>query len=336
MNKYIANTRIVSGSQTGISRYVSNLIPHLSQFIEIKTPAFPIFYKGVLGHIWDIFAFIKYRNSNVWLTSHRGSPFLTKYIITIHDLQPILSRDSFNFLYSLYYQILIKYHATKSKHIFTPSEKVKSDIISNFKISPSKISVVYPGYEHLLNYDVTNCCKNISDDYALMYGNISRIKLSLENIIFWLESNINNDLKLVLIGNIERKIESSFRNLLKNNLKKLIYIQNVSDDKLFCYLRNSKYLYFNSPNEGFGIPALEAVYYRIPVLYSANSSVSEFILGYGVGVDPKCYRSIEAGLHKILSINVTSNEFEVMRSIILEKCSWKRSANIMINNFSLF
>jgi glycosyltransferase involved in cell wall biosynthesis len=332
MIKYTANIRIISGSQTGIARYVNNLLPYLNQLIITKTPRSSFFFTGIQGHIWDIFAFIRYRYSNVWLTSHRGSPFLLNYVVTIHDLQPIISKSSFSFLYSLYYNIFIKLHAKKSKHIFTVSEKVKKDIIDTFNISPSKISVIYPGYEHLLKINEINFHQNKVYSYALMYGNISRIKQSIPNIVTWLEANSRNDLKLIIIGGIEKDIESHFYSILNNN--KIIYIEYANDDELFCYLKNALYLYFNSPYEGFGIPALEAVYFRIPVLYSAKSSVSEFIMGYGIEVDHNCINSIKDGLIEILNFNVDNERFDMIRLKILNRCSWKKSAKKMIHKLN--
>lgn len=333
MNKYIANTRIVKGSNTGISRFVSNLLPYLQDVVIEESPKNKLFYAGILGHVWDILAFIKYRNRNVWLTSHRGSPFLNKYFITIHDLQPILSRKSFTFFYYFYYRLFIGLHIRKSKHVFTVSEKVKLDIINLFNIQPDDITVTYPGYEHLLAYDISTCFVPPNFKYAIMYGNISEVKNSLPNINAWITVNSLNTLRLVIIGNLDKSIEYEFNQLLiKHN--KIIYLRFIDDTLLFNYLKNSSYLFFNSPNEGFGIPALEAVYFRIPVLYAANSSVSEFISNYGVPVEQGNYQSLCDGLRNILHVNVNVAEYENIRSLVLHKCSWANTAKLIAYKFN--
>lgn len=330
MKKYLTNVRIIKGSNTGISRYVNNLLPYLNNLVIEKFPQSHFFYSGILGHIWDIFSFIKHRNEDVWLTSHRGSPFLNNYIITIHDLQPIISRSSFSFFYSFFYKYLIKLHINKSKHILTVSEKVKLDIIKYYNVSPQKITVAYPGHEHLKKISLNKCSNLLEYEYAIMYGNISPVKKSLSNIKAWISINNNNNLRLLIIGNLDKSIATEFYEIIKNN-NKLIYLKYVDDLVLFNYLRNSTYLYFNSPNEGFGIPALEAVYFRIPVLYSSHSSVSEFILNYGVSVVHDDYQSLCKGLNKILHINVNSYEYEVLRLKILHNCSWSKSAKIILD-----
>lgn len=330
MKKYIINSRIVKGSNTGISRFVSNLVPYLQDFGYEKYPKFKIFYRGILGHIWDIFAFAFYYNDNVWLTSHRGSPFLNNYVITIHDLQPIVSRKDFPYYYYLYYKVLIKIHLNNSKHIFTVSQKVKSEIIKYYNVASEKITVTYPGHEHLFKYQF-NCFKKFSNfEYAIMYGNISKVKNSLLNIIHWIQLNKKKSLKLLIIGNLDNSIKNHFNEILRNN-NNLIYLKFVNDEELFWYLRNAKYLYFNSPNEGFGIPALEAVFFRVPVLYSSNSSISEFISNYGVCAEQNNINSLSDALDKILQIDVKSIKYERIRLNILAKCSWSNSARIMID-----
>lgn len=333
MKKYIINTRIIKGSNTGINRFVSNITPYLKEIVQEKYPNYKIFYRGLLGHIWDIVAFIRYRSENVWLTSHRGSPFLKNYVITIHDLQPIICKNAFPFYYYYYYKFFIKLHLIKSKHIFTVSEKVKSDILKIYNILPEKITITYPGYEHLLKYDFTNLTP-INFKYAIMYGNISKVKNSIPNIETWLKVNESNNLKLLIIGNLDKSVRKEFNDLVNNNINKIIYLKFIDDLQLFWYLKNSTYLFFNSPNEGFGIPALEAVFFRIPVLYSSNSSISEFINNYGVSVEQGNSVSLSEGLNNILLINVNDSEYDKIRSSILLNCSWIRSARIIYEIFN--
>uniref|UniRef100_UPI0040489E0B glycosyltransferase n=1 Tax=Polynucleobacter sp. TaxID=2029855 RepID=UPI0040489E0B len=328
MKKYLANIRIIRGTNTGISRYVTNLLPYLKNVVIEKSPNSHYFYRGILGHFWDIISFIKYYKKNVWLTSHRGSPFLKNYVITIHDLQPILSRHSFSFYYYLYYKFFINLHIKKSKHIFTVSEKVKLDIINYYNVLPEKITVIYPGHEHLNLYIYEKDSKPFNFNYAIMYGNISEVKNSIFNINAWLYVNKYNSLKLLIIGNLDKSISTEFYEIINKN-SQLIYLKYIDDSLLFNYLKNSSYLFFNSPNEGFGIPALEAVYFRIPVLYSSNSSVSEFISDYGVSVEQGDYQSLCDGLNSIQFLNTNNNKFEKIRSEILNNCSWVKSSKLM-------
>lgn len=81
-------------------------------------------------------------------TAHYGPRFSpVPYVVTIHDLSYLHFPELFkkNDLYQL--TNWSKYSISNSKHIIVPSNSTKDDIVKNYKIKSSKITVTYEGYD---------------------------------------------------------------------------------------------------------------------------------------------------------------------------------------------
>jgi glycosyltransferase involved in cell wall biosynthesis len=79
---------------------------------------------------------------------HYGPRFSkVPYVITIHDLSYIYYPQMFkkNDLYQL--TNWSKYSILNSDHVIAVSEKTKQDLLKNYEILKSKVSVTYEGYD---------------------------------------------------------------------------------------------------------------------------------------------------------------------------------------------
>ena len=78
------------------------------------------------------------------------------------------------------------------------------------------------------------------------------------------------DVKYVIIGRIGWKVESLIERIKshKEYNKKLFLLNNVNDTELVYAYKNAKALIFASYIEGFGLPIIESLFYKLPVLAS--------------------------------------------------------------------
>jgi glycosyltransferase involved in cell wall biosynthesis len=82
----------------------------------------------------------------------------------------------------------------------------------------------------------------------------------------------------------------------------------ISESELWDRYRSASALICASLEEGFGLPALEAMAASCPVVYSDVGGLSEVVGGCGFVVDPTDERSIADGIHAALEHNEANTE----------------------------
>ncbi|MBK8808905.1 MAG: glycosyltransferase family 4 protein [Bacteroidales bacterium] len=81
---------------------------------------------------------------------------------------------------------------------------------------------------------------------------------------------------LVVIGNGDKYKEKVKDYVKKNGLEQLVFfLDNVANEDMPCIYFKSKIFIYPSVYEGFGIPIIEALYTRTPVIASNTSSLPE-------------------------------------------------------------
>ena len=204
------------------------------------------------------------------------------YIVTIHDL--IFKRFPRNYrsidrkIYNIKYKYAVK-HADLTIAI---SEQTKQDIVEFYKINPESIKVIYQtcheNFRKEYSQEEINLTKkkfNLPKEFILNVGTIETRKnlISIINAM----SVMKMDVTLVVVGK-----KTQYMNFLKIQMKKMnfdskkiIFLEDVSIDELpIIYSLSSLFLY-PSLFEGFGIPILEALNCKTPVISSKGSCFQE-------------------------------------------------------------
>ena len=77
------------------------------------------------------------------------------------------------------------------------------------------------------------------------------------------------EIQLICVGKKGRYYKKVAEFINNNNLKSQVSFLNITDQKkLSIIYRNSRALVYPSINEGFGIPIIEGMYSKIPVITS--------------------------------------------------------------------
>jgi len=218
------------------------------------------------------------------------------FVLTVHDLTMFhFPRPEATTLGPIKFWIKDKAHrfilksATKrAKCIFVTSEFTKQDIEKHLKVPKEKMVVIYQapfnqdkksnpqeGVDKLKQWGITF-------PYVLYVGaayphkNLSRLLRAWKRV----EEQTEKDYQLVLVG----KKTPFYENLLESDgmkeCKNVIYTDFVEDTDLELLYRNAKLFVFPSLYEGFGLPPLEAMTYKIPIVSSSASCLPE-VLGEG-------------------------------------------------------
>ncbi len=229
-------------------------------------------------------------------------------IVTIHDLIFERFPEHYPFIDRKIYGLKFRYACQHAGHIVAISENTKRDIIEFYGIRPEKISVIYQScHERYMveksrkSFEALRRRYHLPEDYLLTVGSITARK-NLTGIIRALELLPEScRLPLVVVGRGGRYRAKVQALIQKNGMEHLVrFIDAGFDDLPTIYQKASVFLY-PSFYEGFGIPILEALFSKTPVLTSNVSSLPE---AGGPGahlVDPHRPEEIAAGIEKILS-----------------------------------
>ena len=139
--------------------------------------------------------------------------------------------------------------------------------------------------------------------------------------------SIKSNLKLVLVGEVAWKSESTVRAVEESEFKDDIILTGRVDFKeLAMFYRLAKIFVFPSLHEGFGIPLLEAMASGTPVITADNSSLSEVggeaVLKFESGnVDELTEQIKKLLLNEGLQRKMIEKGYERIKDFGWEKCA---------------
>ena len=193
-----------------------------------------------------------------------------KKIVVIHDNLFWKYPKNYPRIWRNYYTILIQLGLDSKTTIVTTSNYSKKGLEPVFKKNK-----IYPVYQSSENFSIQQTNKN-GKKYILHVGTFEKRKnlLTLIKAFKKLKDELNIDYKLVLAGstyiNGDNKILLKIEKYIKeNNLFSNILMPGYIDKNKALYFYNNSLMYvFPSLDEGFGIPLIEALKLKVPVICS--------------------------------------------------------------------
>ena len=216
-----------------------------------------------------------------------------KSIVTIHDLIFERYPEQFKLIDRKIYSKKFRYSCEHADKIIAISNQTKRDIIDLYKTPAEKIEVCYqscnPAFGETVNDDVKQRIKqhyNLPDRYFLYVGSIIERKNLLNICVAMNLLRDEMDVPLVVIGNggeykqkikdyvYQNKLEDRVIFLSDNPTAKFSPTFQSAVDFPAIYQQAIAMIY-PSIFEGFGIPVLEGLWSRIPVITSNVSCLPE-------------------------------------------------------------
>jgi glycosyltransferase involved in cell wall biosynthesis len=193
-----------------------------------------------------------------------------KSIVTVHDLIFMSLPQFYSFLDRAIYFYKFRKSTTKSDLVIAISEQTKSDLIKYFNVPSRKIKVVYQGCNPAFKKEYSLARKkNIIDKYNLPTNfilNVGTVE-SRKNVLSAVKAIQNIDTTLVIVGTptaYKKKIENY---IIQNNLEhKILFLNNVEVEELAILYQLATLFIYPSLYEGFGIPIIESLYSKTPVI----------------------------------------------------------------------
>lgn len=218
-------------------------------------------------------------------------------VITIHDLYFLehpaatvreVRRD---------YAPLVADHARRADAIIVNSEYTRDQVVARLHVAAEKITVCTPGAPAwaprdepagagpLLHVGSLETRKNIP---ALVAAYRELVKANPDT----------PPLVLAGQGDIGRLLPAQDFDLMRTHVRVLGY---VSDAERLRLYREASMLVMASADEGFGIPALEAMTLGVPVVASSRGSLPEVIGDAGLLVDPDDQPAFTTAMRRVLA-----------------------------------
>lgn len=241
-----------------------------------------------------------------------------KVIVTIHDLIFIRYPELYSkFDRKVYYQKL-KYACEIADTIIAISEQTKTDIINFFNVDESKIEVIYQSCSPIFYEDTDPSCKievtqkyNLPKKYILFIGEIEKRKNVLSIVKAVNEMSI--DFPVVIIGKqsgYQKEIEDY---IAKYNLEDQIIVKNnIPFSDFPAIYQQAKLFIYPSVFEGFGMPIVEALFSKVPVITTKGGCFSETGGLSSIYVDSKNVEELGEAIKRVL------NDSELQKKMISE------------------
>lgn len=270
----------------GVGRYTAWLQEYLAAFADLNLQATASDAQIIHYSFFDLFT-----------RSLRPFSRAQSVVITIHDLTPLLFPADFPVGHrgrlNLSWQ---KFFARRARLILTDSQASKTDIVKLFQIPAEKIKVVYLAANPDLAPATSEQIKNVRAqyhlpaNYLLYVGDINFNKnlRQLIKALKFLPSKIN----LVCVGkNFVAKDIPEWHALeeqihLSEVESRVIFLTQISSNSELSALYSGALAYIQpSYYEGFGLPILEAMRCKTPVVCQRNSSLPEVAGDFAVYSD---------------------------------------------------
>lgn len=320
---------------TGIGRYLLNLIEVASQkrsdyelFLYgnqfSRSDKFPgkchvrIIPEGIVWW-WDQ---IKLKNQlkrdsvDLFLSPYYKAPILANCptIITIHDLMflYISSRKvPWQWIYNIYFKIIARIIASKTKAIITDSIISKREIIKYLKIPEKKIKVICIGVspqfkpaDERINIEKMKGKYGIKGEYIFYLGNFKPHKnvARLVEAYNMLQEKHKNKYLLVLAGEGDKNLPKLI-NLAKEMklAERILYIGSPNEDDLPLLYSAAKMFVMPSLAEGFGLPAIEAMACGTPIIVGNRGALPEVVGEAGILVNPLSSKDIHHAIKRLFN-----------------------------------
>ncbi len=278
----------------------------------------------------------------------------TKIIVTVHDViadhhpELVFPNSRLKMFWKLKQNTAIR----QAHLILTVSEYSKREIIEYFKLPESKVrvvseaarsvfSVLQPGSE--INQTLSRFGLEPDKPFLMYVGGISPHK-NLNTLVDTFHLIIQNanfsSVKLVLVGDYKDDPFFSAYPSLKKQIDRLglsdkvIFTGYIEDLELAHLYNSTSMVVLPSLEEGFGLPAVEAMACGTPVAASHRGSLPEVLGKAGLFFDPTDTENMAETLRQVLSDQALRKEMSQTGLTRAKDFLWNKAAKDMLVIFN--
>ncbi len=319
----VINGRFLSRPITGVERCGREIIRLFRDSYRIEKTRL----NGLAGHAWEqlILPTRMKSESILWSPANTSPLWIRNQAVTVHDLSPLEHPEWFKAGFASWYRLFLPILVKRVRVIFTPSNYVKQKLtkqfgIRNVLVTPNGVdtSRFHPSAKQI-TYELPN-------KFILFVGTLQPRKNLQTLLEAWhkIKSDFP-DLWLVIAGDNGKVFATTH----SSKAERAISLGYVNENDLAGIYAKATLFVLPSFDEGFGLPALEAMACGTPVIISDGGALPET-----VGDAAMIFRINEKNdLVKVLKEFLENNELRL--SLVskglerVELFTWQKSADLI-------
>lgn len=284
---------------------------------------------------------IKNNNVDIYHVPQNGIGLSKKVscltISTIHDLIPYVMPETVGRGYLKKFISQMPEIIEASDNIITVSEFSKKDIIRIFNVPEEKIKVTHLAADHIFSpldkeKSKLEIEKNygVDEDFLLYLGGFSARKNVKSIFIAFsrIYKSLSKPYKIVIIG--PSRDEHSYLTKLATTLSirdKIVFTGFVPHEDLPKFYSAASVFVYPSLYEGFGLPPLEAMSCKCPVITSNVSAIPEVVGDGALLINPFDSDDLKNAIEKVLEDSSYRDEITLKGYERSKNFSWETTAS---------
>jgi len=332
-SQVVVNGRFLTRRVTGVERHGREILRCIGDRYRVEKPARA--WNGVKGHAWEQFVLPRKLNpgSILWSPANTGPLIIRDQALTIHDLSPLEHPEWFRKSFAVWYRLFLPILVKRVRKVFAPSEYVKRKIMKRFEMD--NVIVTPNGVDRsVFHPDAKQSTHSLPERYILFVGSIEPRKNLGALLQAWHE--IKDDFRetwLIIAGTsgpVFRPVK------LSHEMEHVRFLGYVEEQTLPGLYADATLFVLPSFEEGFGLPALEAMACGTPVIVSDRGALPETVADAGLIFELRCHPeqregSLSASMRQCLSdetLRVSLKEKGLARANFF---SWQKTAELVWN-----
>lgn len=259
--------------------------------------------------------------------------YFGRSVSTIHDLTLLKFKnydDNAKFAYDIKQLIfggIVRFAATKSRLIITPTNYVRQDLVKTLHANPDKIVVTYESAE-LVTEGKSDPITQLQGKPFIMYvgrmepyKNIRRLIDAHQKLL-----QTHPDLQLALPGKKDGNVQVIEQWARNKDCKNVHFLGFISDNQLRWLYENTSAYTLASQSEGFGLGGLEAMSYSSPLVSSNATCLPEVYKDGAHYFDPTSVDDMATKIDDVLTDQNLRAHLIAEGKKVIAGYSWKKMA----------
>lgn len=347
------NGRYLTQATTGVQRYAIEMVRAIDRRLQadaklrdrhrfrLITPRgteqtvsglehIPRVSRGRLsGQLWEQLELPLHTRHRLVLNLCNTAPVAARSVVTIHDAGVFAIPEAYSQAFRLWYRALLPRLGRRAVQILTVSDFSRNELSRRVGIPISKIQVIHPGGEHILeapaDLGVFSRLGVSPAAYLLAVGSRSSHK-NLGAVLRAASGLGCNPPPVVTVGGGNTKVFSEAEGMSVANVIPAGY---VTDAELRALYENAICLVYPSFYEGFGLPPLEALVCGCPAIVSNTTSLPEVCGNAVLYCDPRDPKDIARNI-RIIQNSSRRDDIRLAGQERARQFTWCRASEMLL------
>lgn len=354
LRKFVINGRFLDPPISGVQRYAREIVAALDRHLAVDPrpdeqwclattgheidpprlehiPYLPL-VSPFKGHAWDQISLLRASRDSALIGLAGSGPMLhRRQLVVIHDANVFRNPAFFSRPYGMWHRSIGRTLSRRAT-IATVSNFSRRELAAVLGIAPSAIPVFANGSDHMKRWPASSGAYDrlglSGRPYFVLLGNLTPNK----NVAVAIEAiqHVPSAL-LVLVGGVDYRVFGNDGPAV--NGERVIFAGRLEDAEVSGLLQQAQALLFPSFYEGFGIPPVEAMVNRCPVIASDIPAVHEVCAEAALYFDPHDPSALRRAMIDVMDENKVASAARRNRGEErAARFSWHQSARVLLDH----